>query len=211
MHADVHSQFDPLRSISLPQRFREMKSTSLPLLIQSRPSIPPLPAERPSLPPGPINSAPTYDPSEIIAVGPPNISSFANNNAQTLAVINNVPKISDLPIFIYTRDIETGKLVRYLALDKRDLIYYTTDPDYGISQEWLLNNHQGDEYNRLPERIEHPEIAEHEKYNESGYTTLNRGRIWYGPPIERPYRSPYEEYLDLLEYAEMQEQEDDKS
>lgn len=208
--------------ISLPQRFPSSTrlpflSIPKPILIQSRPYVPPIPESRPVLPPGPIlaqqNTSPTYDPNQLIAVGPPNRSSIPNNDAQTLTVINAVPRIANVPVFIYLRDPETRQIVRYLAQDERDNIYYDTDPNYGISQEWLLFNRQGDEYDRLPEWHEFPEFADAQRDNLSGVTTLNNGRIWYKPPRSRriPESAEYEEYERFLEYAKTQEEEEDKS
>jgi len=193
--------------------------TSSPVLVQSRPSLPSIPESKPLVIPGlvlpPIDlpsiqeSYPSYDSSKIIIVGPPNSSSKSYNNAQAMKVINSIPRIQDLPLFIYLRDHETGKLVRYLAQDERDLKYYNTDPNYSINQEWLLNNRQGDEQDRLPERVPFVYIADQERYDISGVTTLNRGRIWYGPPrmILYPPSESYRGYERLIEYAKTQIEE----
>ena len=193
--------------------------TSSPILIQNLPSIPSISESKSVLPPGLVlpphdlpsiqDSYPTYDPSQLTVVGPPNPSSKSYNNAQTLEVMNRIPRIQDLPLFIYLRDHETGKLIRYLAQDERDLKYYNTDPDYGISQEWLLNTRQGDEYDRLPERIPFPYIADQERFEISGVTTLDRGRIWYGAPRMKIYppSESYQEYERLIDYAKTQIEE----
>lgn len=178
---------------SLPKQY------SNPILIQQRPMVS-------------NDIAPVYDSDQLTVVGPPNRSSYANNDAQTLSVINMVPKIVDVPAFVYLRDSSTGKIVRYLAQDESDMRYYDTDPNYGINQEWLLNNRQGDEQDRVPERTEFVEIADRERNNEQGYTTLNRGRIWYGAPRMNilPPSEAYEEYERLVEYAQTQIEEGDE-
>jgi hypothetical protein len=119
----------------------------------------------------------------MIDVGPPNISSEANNDAQTLQVIDSVPKMKSLPAIVYRVNPQTNKLTRYLA-DWRDPDY-DTDPNYGISQEWLLFNRQGDQYDRLPEWVPYSEIADPERVNLQDATTLNIGRIWGGLPRSR--------------------------
>lgn len=193
------------------------KSKRSTIIIQNRPNIESIPESRPILPPGPVlsqqNISSTYNPDQLIVVGPPNRSSIANNDAQTLSVINTVPLLADVPTFVYLRDPETRQIVRYLAQDERDNVYYDTSPNYGISQQWLLSNRQGDEYDRLPERHEFPEYADAERDNLAGVTTLNRGRVWYGSAPSRtlPESSEYIEYERFLEYARTQEQEEDKS
>lgn len=180
---------------SLPDnkvKFQALDSS--PILIQTR--------KHESL----ILSASIYNPEDLIVVGPPNRSSYVNNTAQTMSVINSIPKMANVPVFVYLKDPNTGNIVRYLAQDERDLRYYDTDPDYGISQEWLLNNRQGDNYDRVPEWTQTVEIDDRERNNEQGYTTLNRGRIWYGIPRPQilPPSASYQEYERLMEYAQMQ-------
>lgn len=157
---------------------------------------------------GPIGIG-QYKSDELITVSEPNISSDVNNDAQTLRVINSVPSIQSLPAFIYQRDSTTGQLTRYLALETDKS--YDTDPDYGINQEWLLFQRQGDQYDRTAEWNKYPEITDAEEFNILGVTTLNEGRIWNGPPrtIPVPRSEYYDEYKRYLEYSQTQIQEED--
>lgn len=93
---------------------------------------------------------------------------------------------------------------------KPDDSRFDTDPDYTISQDWLLNNRQGDQYDRLPERRPYPELANETAYNLPGVTTLNRGRVWYGLPIipKIPNSPFYEKYQEALEYSQTQIEEE---
>lgn len=196
----------PVTSTPFPQ--------SVPLLIQVRPRVTSIPESRPILPPGPLPEieVPKYDTDDIIVIGPPNVSSPAYHDTQTLKVMDRIPTITDLPTFIYELDPDTRTLRRYLAEDERDLVYYDDpDPNYNISQEWLINSRQGDEPERLPERRPYPEIADEEAFNEQGVTTLNRGRIWYGPPRQGPIPISefYEDYQRSLEYGQTLEEEDE--
>lgn len=82
------------------------------------------------------------------------------------------------------------------------------DPNYGASQQWLLNNRQGDQYDRLPEWIQDPIIADAEDYNLPGETTLNRGMVWGPLPKINPIpTTKLDEYNRLLEYAQTQIEE----
>jgi len=121
----------------------------------------------------------------------------------------DVKRVQSLPTFIYKYNKENGKLTRNLVQDDSDFKYYNTDPDYGISQQWLLFNRQGDEQDRLPERRPYPDIAEKENNSEQ-VTTLDRGRVWHYPPKSVPVQiSKYnEEYERLLEYGRMVEEDD---
>ena len=152
-----------------------------------------------------------YDPNEIITISSPNISSQVNNDNQTMQVINSVPHLQNLPAFVYQRNNETGQLTRYLVMEEDKS--YDTDPNYGISQEWLLFQRQGDQFNRISEWNEYPEITEAEEFNVLGVTTLNEGRVWMGPPRATPtYHSPYyDEYKRYIEYGQTQIEEEDES
>lgn len=149
-----------------------------------------------------------YEIDALTKVTDSNALSQVDNDPQTFEVINNIPKMTNLPKFVYQRDANTGFLKRYLVTE-RDTSY-DTDTDYGIDQRWLLNNRQGDQYDRVPERISDPVIANEENNNIFGATTLNEGRIWGGPPkLPPPYRSAYyEEYQQYLEYAQTQVEEE---
>lgn len=149
-----------------------------------------------------------YKSDEIITISEPNISSEVNNDAQTLRAINTVPYIERLPAFIYQRDSSSGQLTRYLATEEDNS--YDTDPDYGINQEWLLFQRQGDQYNRIPEWNQYPEITEAEKFNMLGVTTLNEGRVWMGPPrtSQIPRSEYYDEYKRYIEYGQTQIEEE---
>ena len=149
--------------------------------------------------------------NDIITVSAPNISSQVNNDAETLRVINRIPYIDNLPAFIYQRDPTTGKLTRYLAIEEDKS--YDTDPNYGISQEWLLFQRQGDHYDRVAEWNTDPQIVDAERDNEQGVTTLNEGRIWSGPPRQQPILKSayYEDYLRHLEYSQTQIEDQDDS
>jgi hypothetical protein len=111
----------------------------------------------------------------------------------------------DLPAFIYEKDPNTGVMNRYLAVE--DDKSYNTDSKYGINQEWLIFQRQGNQYDRIPGWVPDPIIAEAEKYNEQGYTIGNIGDIWNGPPKEeaRAGKSDqYDEYKKYIEYAKTQ-------
>ena len=85
--------------------------------------------------------------------------------------------------------------------DADDDKYYDTDPDYNITQEWLLFQRQGDQYNNLSEWDETPDASYKESFNEDGVSLVNDGLVW-GPlptPI-LPINSSYDEYQRLLEY-----------
>lgn len=160
--------------------------------------------------PGPIRiDNGQYKSNELIIVSEPNISSDVNNDAATLRIINSVPYIQSLPAFVYQKDPITGHLTRYLAME--DDKSYNTDTDYGINQEWLLFQRQGDQYDRTAEWNRYPEITDAEEFNMSGVTTLNEGRVWMGPPRTSPIdRSEYyDEYKRYLEYSQTQIQEED--
>lgn len=88
--------------------------------------------------------------------------------------------------------------------------YYNTDPNYNISQEWLLFQRQGDQYDNLDEWDTTPEASYKESFNEIGESTLNEGMVWGPLPQEKiPMRS-HDEYQRLLEYyqTEMDEYND---
>ncbi|CAH6419357.1 Hypothetical protein HVR_LOCUS562 [uncultured virus] len=87
------------------------------------------------------------------------------------------------------------------------------DPDFGISQEWLLNQRQGDTYDQIPERNEgYPEENDpaflYQWTNEAPtyeYNQLPNLKV-------TPITGLDEEYLRLLEYADEQSKDlEDKS
>lgn len=175
-------------------------SSSLPILIQTRPTKEEMPL-----------SALTYIPDGLMVINPPTVTSAYYHTPQTLAVMETLPERTDLPTFIYRYDKETNKLVRYLGRDDWDREYYNTDPDYGMVQEYLLNARQGDQITRVSERVPDPWIADKERDNQLGYTILNEGRVWYGsPPLKViPPSSAYEEYQRALEYFRTNKEEQD--
>ena len=205
----------PMSLPKLPNVTISSPKPSIPILIQTRPLATPTmaPGILQSLPPGliPLPDTPKYDPNKMIVVGPPNVSSAAYHSAQTMQVIDSIPKMKSLPAIVYRVKAATGALIRYLA-DWHDP-GYDTDPDYGISQEWLINARQGDEYTRVPERVPYPEVADAQRVNIPGVTTLNLGRFWYGPPRSTPIEpSEWDAGYDrLLEYDDMQREETDDS
>ena len=205
---------------SKPQHYQQVSDTytgfqsvGIPLLstilIQSRPIVESIKESNSKIIPGfvdiPINM---YNSNDLTVISSPNNSSQANNDAQTLRVINSVPSMKNLPQFIYQKDPKTGVLTRYLAIEKDTS--YDTDQDFGISQEWLLFQRQGDQIDRLSEWISDPVIADAEAQNESGFTLLNRGRVWYRPPKSQapiPRSGYYNEYKKYLEYSRTQIEE----
>ncbi len=82
---------------------------------------------------------------------------------------------------------------------------FDTDPNFGLPQQWLLFQRQGDEYDRLPERRPYPELAYDTEFN-LPVTTLNIGRVWYGisklPTISES--KSYRDYQEALEYSQTQ-------
>lgn len=98
--------------------------------------------------------------------------------------------------FYYKNDNGILKRVLNVKLDSD----YNIDPDYKAPQQWLLNNRQGDDQNRLPEYILDQEAARKEQYGMVGESTLNRGIVW--APIPYNYvRDPVEEsYLKIINY-----------
>lgn len=175
-------------------------SSSLPILIQTRPQKEEMPL-----------SAETYIPTNLMVVSSPNVTSGYYHTPQTLEVMNSLPQRTDLPAFIYRYDNETNRLVRYLGLDDWDREYYETDPDYGVVQEYLLNARQGDQINRVSEWVPEPWNADKERHNQIGYSIRNEGRVWYGPPpmTVLPHSAAYEEYLRALEYFRINIEESD--
>jgi hypothetical protein len=123
-----------------------------------------------------------------------------------LPTIKNPPPQSTLPVFVYRQDT-AGNLTRYLVAedDNRD-----ADPDFGIEQEWLLFQRQGDEYDRLPEYVPDQERAVLEQYNVPSNSSLNQGVAWGPLPYPNFVTTPGDdEYKQLLEYQKTQEDEDD--
>jgi hypothetical protein len=204
------------KRVSVPDRSisnNSLSSINSKILVQSRPKNNYITESRSTIQAGPINtSLDMYDTDEIVVVSAPNESSQINDDPRTFAVMESIPSMKDLPSFIYEEDPKTGKLIRYLAIE--DDPSYNTDTDYGLSQEWLLFQRQGDQYDRLSERIPYPDIAEAEAFNEQGVTTLNEGRVWYGPPRAPKIRRTseyYEEYEKYLEYNQTQIEENDNN
>ena len=197
-------RLDSGQSSSNKRSLSKRSSLKSTILVQTRPMIDS--QENNSLiTPGPIDM---YNTNNLTVVSEPNRSTEANNDEKTLHVINTVPSMKSLPSFVYQNNNNTGLLNRYLAIEYDKS--YKPDPDFGPSQEWLLYQHQGDQYDRLPERVSDPIIADAESYNEQGFTLLNRGRIWYGPPREQKDTSGskyYEEYKKYIEYGHTQIEE----
>lgn len=123
-----------------------------------------------------------------------------------LPSIKNPPPRSTLPVFTYRQD-STGNLTRYLVAedDNRD-----ADPEFGIEQEWILFQRQGDDYDRIAERVTDQERTVKEQYNVPSNSSLNQGITW--GPLPYPnfvVPSGDDEYKQLLEYQKTQEDEDD--
>lgn len=181
------------------------------ILIQSRPKIAPIKETNPMIQSGPIDmNMDTYSTNELSVISAPNSSSKDTKDYRTLAAMKYIPFMKNLPEFIYQEDPVTGTLTRYLAVEEDHS--YDTDIDYGISQEWLLSQRQGDQYDRVSERIPYPEIARSQEFNEQGVTLLNQGRVWYGPPkpqMPPPRSAYYDEYNRYLEYSRTQIEEND--
>ena len=106
--------------------------------------------------------------------------------------------LSDLPKFLYTRDSETGIMIRYLAVEKDTS--FVTDPDYTNQQQWLLNQRQGDQYDRVKEWIPYPNLAVAESDNEQGFSLLNEGLIWGDVP-NITILDPITNYEKYMEYS----------
>jgi hypothetical protein len=105
--------------------------------------------------------------------------------------------------------------------------YYNTDPNYNISQEWLLFQRQGDQYDNLDEWNTTPESSHKEAFNEEGFSTLNTGLVWGDLPGEKSNtkilnpennrmrsnissnQSTNDEYQRLLDYYHREMDEDD--
>jgi hypothetical protein len=105
----------------------------------------------------------------------------------------------DLPAFLYQKN-DDGKLTRILVRETDNS--YNTDSNYGIGQQWLLFQRQGDQYDRLPEWNTNPEQARKESFSESGISTVNDGMVWGPlPRLERVKESVRDiEFQRLLEY-----------
>lgn len=155
--------------------------------VQSRPSIGILVQTRPK---GVTSiQAATYDPEDITVIPG---RAIRQPSANTL---------------VYQRNPATGELNRFLATAADP--GYNPDPDYGITQKWLINARQGDHYDRVEEWNKNPLIADAEAQNMQGYTTLNEGMVWGPLPRIRPVISTgLEGYKRLQEYAQSQIEEE---
>lgn len=116
-----------------------------------------------------------------------------------------------LPVLTYLQDPQTGESVPQILNSDPDDV--DPDPNYGIEQEWLLFQRQGDQYDRIAEWREEPDEADAEDYNLQGVSTLNDGYAWGPlplPTIPDPLaRYGYDvEYQQLLEYQQNQDDED---
>lgn len=193
-------------SILHTTRMYQINNTQAPLKFIPKILIQTIPIDDNELDPYDLIEEYTID--GLTKVTTPNALSQIDNDPQTFKVINNVSKMTNLPVFVYQRDSTTGFLKRYLVTE-RDTSY-DTDLNYGMDQQWLLNNRQGDQYDRLHEWISDPVIADAEDQNMFGVTTLNEGRIWGGPPkLPTPYKSAYyDEYQQYLEYGQTQVEEE---
>lgn len=100
-----------------------------------------------------------------------------------------------LPRFIYERDEVTGEVSTYLAVEEDDS--FNTDVDYTDRQQWLLNQRQGDQYDRIRERIPRTELADLESNNDSSINLLNEDMIWHGInlPIDITTVSNYDKII----------------
>lgn len=120
-------------------------------------------------------------------------------------MINNPPK--ELPAFAYRIDPINGRLDRYLVMEDDDSDW---DQEFGVNEEWMLFQRQGDQYNRIPEINSEPEAAYRESNSMLGYSIAIQGIGWNSLPRIRPTVSLVDpEFLDLLEYKRTQEQEED--
>jgi hypothetical protein len=149
---------------------------------------------------------PTYDKNQIEYI---NIPVIPYKVSAELPTIKNPPPINKLPTFVYELNPTTGNLERYLVTtdDNSD-----QDRDYGIEQQWLLFNRQGDQYDRVSEWNPDPEPASREYNNELGYSMVNEGMVWGPLPKTNPVASRSDpEYRRLLEYQRTQEEEEDNS
>lgn len=212
--------------VSSSSRYEKLPITklsppSLEILVQSRPKIITSPEPRVTISPGliPLIELPTKVEPEIalktynskdniIVVSEPYDQEYVYYDAQSWGVIEQVPSMPTLPGMIYRTDPTTGVLRRYLAVhDDPD---YTTDTDYGINQQWLLNNRQGNEYDRVPEWVPEPETARETNLGLLGVTIANVGRVWEGPPRTQIISSYQDEYARMLEYSQTELDENDK-
>jgi len=190
---------------SMPSEFTK-QSVSVPItptvtfsssrsLTSTKPSLSPVKQSIPT-------SILTYDPNQITDIDIPIIP---YKSSAELPTIKNPPPMSELPILEYRPDPITTKLNRYLITkdDNSD-----QDVDFGIEQQWLIFQRQGDEYDRYPEWNKYPESAYRESNNEIGYSILNEGMVRGLLPKIKPVPSSYNpEYERLLEYQTTQEDE----
>lgn len=100
--------------------------------------------------------------------------------------------------FTYRNDNGVIKRVLNIKFDSK----YEPDKSFTPSQEWLINNRQGDDPNRLPERILDQRAARKEEFGMVGASTLNNGIIW-GPIKEiKVDDKELERHLKILNYTE---------
>lgn len=126
--------------------------------------------------------------------------------------LNSPPFSSELEVvysnteegFSYRNDNGIIKRVLSIKTDPN----YSTDSNYGAPQEWLLNNRQGDHYDRIPERISDQQAAIDEEFGMVGESTLTKGIVWDSLPDVQMNDPRMESYLKNINYSEDFEDED---
>jgi hypothetical protein len=161
-----------------------------------------------------------YSPEKKFLADYPDISwidySDKSKDLSSLSRFAKVPQykpmkwIDTQPMLVQTRpnivqDYEYKPIIEQPVDDGGFDKQFNTDPEFGLPQEWLLFQRQGDEYDRLPERRPYPELAYETEFN-LPVTTLNMGRVWYGIPKlpTIPESKFYRDYQEALEYSQTQ-------